>query len=141
MDLSARLYNCVGCRILVTICSPCDHNNIYCGSTCSRTARLKSCYMAGQRYQKSYRGRLKHAIRQRHYRNRKKNKVTHHSSLVLPSRVVLPPQPNEMISKWMGSHIYCHFCSKACSPFLRRGFLRYSGQNSPPRSSSWPLAP
>ena|SRR3989338_11394003 len=141
MELSGRLFNCVRCHALVTICSPCDHNNIYCGSTCSRAARLKSCSMASKRYQKSHRGRLKHAARQRHYRGRQKIKVTHHSSPVLPSHAVLPPQPNELISEAMSSQPRCHFCKKLCSPFLRRGFLRHSGQNSSPRSATWPLAP
>ena len=141
MELSGRLFNCVRCHRLVTICSPCDRNNIYCGSTCSRAARQKSCSMAADRYQKSHRGRLKHAERQQHYRGRKKNKVTHHSSPVLPPHAVLPPEPTKLISGAMNGHLYCYFCGKACSPFLRRGFLRHSRQNSLPRPASWPLAP
>lgn len=141
MELSGRLFNCVRCHVLVIICSPCDRNNIYCGSTCSRAARQKSCTMASQRYQKSHRGRLKHAERQRRYRGRREIKVTHHSSPALPPHVVLPPQPNELISEAMSGQLRCHFCSKLCSPFLRRGYLRHSRQNSPPHSASWPLAP
>ena len=141
MEPSARLYNCVGCHSLVTICSPCDRNNIYCGSTCSRAARRKSYSMASKRYQKSYRGRIKHAERQRRYRGRQKIKVTHHSSPVLPPHVVLPPKPKKLISGAVSGHLHCHFCGKPCSPFLRRGFLRHSGQNSPSRPASWPLAP
>jgi len=141
MDLSARLYNCVCCHIQVIICSPCDRNNIYCGSTCSRAARQKSCSMASERYQKSYRGRLMHAERQRHYRGRQKIKVTHHSSLISPPHAVLPPEPKERISGTTKNHLLCHFCGKPCSPFLRREFLRLSGHNPPPRSASWPLAP
>ena len=141
MELSGRLYNCVSCYVLVTICSPCDHNNIYCGSTCSAAARRKSCSMASKRYQKSHRGRLKHAERQKHYRERLKKKVTHHTSPALPPRVVLPRKPNELISETVKGNLHCHFCGKPCSPFLRRGFLRHSGQSSPPRPASWPLAP
>jgi hypothetical protein len=141
MELSGRLYNCVSCYALVVICSPCDRNNIYCGSTCSGAARRRSCAMAAKRYQKSHRGRMKHAERQRHYRGRQTTKVTHHSSPVLPPRAVLPPEPNKLISGAVNGHLHCHFCGKPCSPFLRRGFLRHSGQNSPPRSASWPLAP
>ena len=141
MEVSLRLFNCVSCHALITICSPCDHNNIYCGSTCSGAARRKSCAMAANRYQKSHRGRLKHATRQRHYRVRQKNKVTHHSSPVLPPHAVLPSKPNEPISGALRGHLHCHFCGKLGSPFLRRGFLRHSGQNSPPSSASWPLAP
>ena len=141
MELSARLYNCVGCHILVTICSPCDRNNIYCGSTCSRAARARSCYLACQRYQKSLRGRHKHAKRQQRYRERLKKKVTHHTSPVLPPRVVLPRKPNERISEAVKDHLHCHFCGNPCSAFLRRDYLRRSGKNSLRRSSSWPLAP
>jgi len=140
MELSARLYNCARCHALITICSPCDRNNIYCGSTCSRTARQKSCSMASQRYQKSHRGRMKHAERQRHYRRRQNKIVTHHSSPILPPHVVLTPKPNGLIARAISGHLRCHFCDKPCSAFLRRGYLRHIGQNSPPRSTSWPLA-
>ena len=139
MELSARLYNCVGCNALVIICNHCDRNNIYCGSTCSRAARLRSCSLASQRYQKTLHGRHKHAERQRAFRERKKNKVTHHTSPVLPPRVVLPPKPNERISEVAHGYIHCHFCGKRCSPFFRQDYLRHSERNSSPRSSSWPL--
>lgn len=141
MELSTRLYNCVRCHIQVIICSPCDRNNIYCGSTCSRVARVRSCYLACQRYQKSLRGRHKHAERQQRYRVRLKKKVTHHTSPVLLPRVVLPQRPNERNSAAAEGHLHCHFCGKPCSPFLRRDYLRQSGRHSAPRSSSWPLAP
>jgi hypothetical protein len=134
MELSARLYNCVRCHIQVIICSPCDRNNIYCGSTCSRAARQKSCSMASKRYQKTHRGRFKNAERQRHYRGRQKNKVTHHSSPVLLPRVVLPQQPNERISEALSGHYHCHFCGKLCSPLFRRSYLRHTSH----RSSFWP---
>lgn len=141
MESSARLYNCARCHSLVTICSPCDHNNIYCGSICSRAARVQSCHLASRRYQRTFRGRQKHADRQRRYRERLKIKVTHHTSPILPPRVVLPPKPNERISEAMEGYTYCHFCKKPVSPFLRRGYLRHSKRNAPPHSSSWPLAP
>lgn len=134
MEPSARLYNCARCYCLVTICSICDRNNIYCGSTCSRIARVQSCRLASHCYQRTLRGRQKHADRQRRYRERQKNKVTHHSSPVLPSRVVLPRKPNERISEAMRGHYHCHFCGKPCSPLFRRGFLRHSSS----RSSFWP---
>lgn len=123
MELSARLYNCVLCHIQVTICSACDRNNIYCGSTCSRAGRQKSCSMASQRYQKTRRGRAKNAERQRHYRQRQKNKVTHHSSPVFPLHAVLPRQAKERISEILNGHYPCHFCGKSCSPYFRRGYL------------------
>ena len=134
MELSARLYNCVGCNVLVIICSHCDRNNIYCGSTCSRAARQKSCSMASHRYQETHRGRFKNAERQRRYRGRQKNKVTHHSSPVLPPCAVLPRQPNERVSETLNGRYPCHFCGKPCSPYFRHGYLRHS----PSRSSFWP---
>lgn len=143
MELSARLYNCAACHSQIIICSHCDRNHIYCGSACSRAARVRSCYLAGSRYQLSFRGRLKHAQRQRRYRERIKIKVTHHSSPVLPPRDVLPKLPNKPISdsEAVSRHYHCHFCGGSCSLFLRRGFLRHLGQDSSPRSPSWPLAP
>jgi hypothetical protein len=133
MELSARLYNCVRCHIQVIICSPCDRNNIYCGSTCSRAARQTSCKMASKRYQKTHRGRLKNAERQRRYRRHQKNKVTHHSSPVLPPHVVLPGQSYERISEALSGHYHCHFCGKPCSPLFRSDYLRHSWS----RSSFW----
>jgi len=141
MELSARLYNCVGCNALIIICSHCDRNNIYCGSTCSRAARIRSCSLASQRYQKTLRGRHKHAERQHRYRERQKNKVTHHTSPVLPPRVVLLAKPNERILESNKDYRHCHFCKKPVSLFLRRGYLRYAKKNSFSRSSFWPLAP
>ena len=141
MEQSARLYNCIRCHVLVIICSPCDRNNIYCGSTCSRAARIQSCYLACQRYQRSLRGRHKHAERQRRYRELLKKKVTHHTSPDLSPRVVLPRKPNGLISERIKGYLRCHFCGKECSPFLRRSYLRHPEKNSQPRSSSWPLAP
>lgn len=141
MELSARLYNCVGCNVLVIICSPCDRNNIYCGSTCSRAARIRSCSLASQRYQKTFRGRRSHAERQQRYRERKKNKVTHHTSTVLPPHVVLKRKPNERILESKNDYRHCHFCRKPISLFLRRGYLRYAKKKSLSRSSFWPSAP
>ncbi len=138
MELSARLYNCVGCNALVTICSHCDRNNLYCGSTCSRTSRIRSCRLSSYRYQRTLRGRQKHADRQRRYRERQKNKVTHHTSPILPPRVVLPSKPNERILEAMKEYRHCHFCRKPVSLFLRRSYLRYEKKNSLLRSSSWP---
>lgn len=134
MEPSARLYNCARCYCQVILCSACDRNNIYCGSTCSRTARAQSCYLAGNRYQRTLRGRQKHSDRQRRYRERLKKKVTHHTSPLLPPHVVLPRQPNERISESLRGHYHCHFCGKPCSLHFRLNYLRHSS----PRSSSWP---
>ena len=141
MELSARLYNCVGCHALVIICSHCDRNNIYCGSTCWRSCSYSIMLFGVSAIPKNSRGRHKHAERQQRYRERQKNKVTHHTSPVLPPRVVLPPEPNERILESVNDYRHCHFCSKPVSLFLRRGYLRHAKKNSSPRSPSWPLAP
>ena len=141
MEQSARMYNCVGCHRQITLCSACDRNNIYCGSTCAHAARVRSCHLACQRYQKSLRGRHKHAARQQQYRDRLRKKVTHHTSTVLPPRVVLPKQLNERMLVAIKGYLHCHFCGKPCSLFLRRSYLRHSRQHLPYRSSAWPFAP
>ena len=79
MEPSVRLYNCARCHHQVIICSPCDRGNIYCAGPCAQAARKASLKAAGKRYQRSCRGRLKHAERQRRYRARRK-KVTHQDS-------------------------------------------------------------
>lgn len=139
MDHSGRLFNCARCRIQVVICSNCDRNNIYCSKRCARIVRTESIKASGQRYQQSRRGRLKHADRQRRYRERQKEKVTHHSSPVLPSNDLLFSEQNKQVACLMQpttQGICCNFCKRPCIEFLRIGFLRHSW-----RISSWPLAP
>lgn len=139
MRNSGRLFNCVCCRRQVVICSDCDRNHIYCSRQCSKAARQKSLKASGQRYQQSRRGRLKHADRQRRYRKRQTEKVTHHSSAIPPSNDLLSFEQNKQAACSMqpiNHDIYCHFCKRSGIEFLRIGFLRHSW-----RISSWPLAP
>jgi hypothetical protein len=144
MESSGRLFNCARCRCQVIICSACDRNNIYCGKKCSQPAREESLRAAGRRYQESYRGRLKHAARQHAYRQRQKEKVTHHSSPVLPSNGLLPPELNKHAACLvpLATHdIRCHFCKRVCFSFLRIGFLRHQSRVDMQTLSSWPLGP
>jgi hypothetical protein len=83
MEPTARLFNCARCRRQVMLCSHCDRGNLYCGRGCAQQARRESLSAAGQRYQRSRRGRFCHAERQRRYRARQQ-KVTHQGS---PPRV------------------------------------------------------
>jgi hypothetical protein len=69
---TARLFNCHRCHQPVSIFSRCDRGNIYCGSTCSGRARALNHRIANHKYQLSLKGRLKHAQRQRCYRERQK---------------------------------------------------------------------
>ena len=144
MESSARLFNCGRCRSQVIICSDCDRNNIYCSKRCSQIARKKSLRAAAKRYQDSRRGRLNHADRQRAYRKRQKEKVTHHSSPVLPRNDLLPPELYKQAACLAPSTthgIYCHFCKRFCFAFLRIGFLRHHSRLDGQISSSWPLGP
>ncbi len=62
MELSSRLFNCVGCCAQTVVCSDCDRGQIYCSIFCSQTARLASHRTAEERYQQSFKGRMNHAL-------------------------------------------------------------------------------
>src|SRR5215469_2793974 len=121
MKKSARQFNCARCSIQVVICSLCDRGNIYCGSSCSQQARAFNQRKANQIYQKTFKGRQKHAQRQRRYRQREKEKqqkVTDQGSSDLPLSDLLTCVPSgEKLPKI--EQLYCHFCKKAVSTFLR----------------------
>jgi len=117
MKRTARLYNCVRCHCQVTICTTCDRGNIYCAK-CAQVARKKSVRAAGKRYQATRRGRMKHAERQRRYRERRK-KVTHQG--------IHEDTNNSNSSSQGATSVYrCHFCKRRVSTTLRSGFLRGS---------------
>jgi len=133
MENTARLYLCARCRRRVTICSHCDRGNIYCGKSCADRARTLSLRAAGKRYQRTRRGRFKHAERQRRYRSGRK-KVTHQGSPEPPpdDPLTARSQASAPIATAEDEGIRCGFCGRPCSPFLRSGFLR--GATSPPAS-------
>ena len=126
---SARFFLCARCRAQVLVCSSCDRGQIYCADGCAQLARREGLRAAGQRHQRSHRGRLAHAARGRRYRARKK-KVTHHGSP--------PPPPDDLLSVSLAEIAgdpspgvsprrtagHCHWCGRYCSPFVRHGFLR-----------------
>jgi len=74
---SYRHYNCRRCAEQVRICSHCDHGNIYCAGECARVRRLESRRRASARYQRTRRGAHRHAARQRRWRLRRGQEVTH----------------------------------------------------------------
>jgi len=76
-----RLYSCGRCAQQVRICSDCDRGNRYCAGECARVRRRESLRRAAERYQLSYRGACRHAARQRAWRARHAQKVTHQGSL------------------------------------------------------------
>ena len=70
-----RLYNCRRCEAQVRLCGGCDRGNIYC-VPCAPLGRTHARRRASARYQKTRRGALRHAARQRAYRARRTQKVT-----------------------------------------------------------------
>ncbi len=129
METSSRLYQCLLCHAPVVICSRCDHGQRYCTNGCSETARRVSLKRANKKYQRSFRGRCNNAARQKRFRDKQKQKVTHHASLKIPRHGVLsrtlarinkPVRPPKH-----GKIMICHHCGEQCSAFLRHDFLRY----------------
>lgn len=131
MDRTARLFNCVRCHAQVIICPECDRGQIYCGHECAQSVRRASLKAAGQRYQNTHRGRIKHAKRQQRYRERQRakiKKVTHQGSLESTRHDVLflpSIEKNELESMTVKKPLHCRFCKKPVSNFLRNGFLRH----------------
>lgn len=104
---SYRLFNCNRCRVQVRICQRCDRGNIYC-PTCASQARKESKNRAGAKYQKTERGKEKHAVRQQRYLDNKERvaaaqqtcctcvesqKMTHHGSPIADGASPLSAQP------------------------------------------------
>ena len=125
METSVRLFQCAYCQSQVLICRYCDRANIYC-KPCALGARQRSTQAAGNRYQKSDIGKLKHAQRQKKYRDRQKllnQSVTHHPSqpaIAHDSLVSLTETTVAVIKRG----VYCHFCNRVVSLFVRNSFLR-----------------
>jgi hypothetical protein len=133
---TARFFLCAGCRDQVFVCSHCDRGQIYCAGTCAQEARAYAQRAAGQRYQMSRQGRLKHAARASRHRARQKI-VTHQGSPPLSRDGVVPlaaavttSQPaaaTEVVKRSQALRAgswHCHWCGERCSPLLRNEFLR-----------------
>jgi hypothetical protein len=151
-EKSYRLYSCRRCAKQVRICGGCDRGNRYCAEGCAQNRRRESRCRASRRYQQSYRGALKHAARQRAWRRRQQQKVTHQGSLteaagliVVSSSTLTPtqephgertgikaPLPAGMRrthAHWPIHHtkhpaLRCCFCDCVLAPFARLGPLR-----------------
>lgn len=144
MEKDVRLFNCARCQQQTMICTCCDRGNIYCSPECSQSARKERGRSAGRRYQNTHRGKRKHAARQRRYRQRQKEKVTHRSSPVSGANDLLSPEltkPAMGSMAKMTSQIRCHFCHKHCSDFVRLGFMRGRTRVQTQNRTSWPLGP
>jgi len=83
---------CQGCQRWFCLCSDCDRGQRYCSQECSAQARRVSLRAAGAKYQSSTNGRLNHAERQRRYRARQRETVTHQGySPAVPASAIVGP--------------------------------------------------
>jgi len=143
-----RLYNCARCAQQVRICRECDRGNRYCAGVCAGLRRRESLLRAGKRYQRSYRGACAHAARQRAWRGRQTQEVTHHGSI--PPAVSVTVANSSTQTTLQGSHAHnndlllepqphsrpavelanlhmrarCSVCGRVLPPFARLGPLR-----------------
>ena len=140
---SGQFFLCALCRRQVLICSHCDRGQVYCAGDCRDQARRTRRRETGRRYQRSRNGRFNHAARSGRYRARQKI-VTHQGSPTPPCDARVPvvlAAAQEQIPPDVGAVILnsapfpvqradaifgrcCHWCSRACSPFVRRDHLR-----------------
>ena len=136
MTSSARLFNCARCHALTIVCRACDRGQRYCPSTCRVQARLDSQRRATRQYQRTRRGRHANAERQRRYRERQRKKVTHQGSVAPSLPAVLPGRANKVadsspvVVQVLYPALYCQFCLRTCSSFLRRDFLCSTSRRS-----------
>jgi hypothetical protein len=139
MNPSARLYHCARCHAQVILCRRCDRGNIYCANGCASHARTLSRRRAAQRYRSTRSGRLSNAERQRRFRLRQPQKVTHQGSppqwglallLLTLNRQAMRRETGLGRSE---TALHCHVCHRECDPFLRRDFLRPPERGKPDR--------
>jgi hypothetical protein len=71
---------CARCRAQVLICRGCDRGNIYCSGKCSQIRRRETKRRASKNYQKTFKGRVKHAECQGRHRASLQEKVTDQGS-------------------------------------------------------------
>ncbi len=128
MKHTPRLFSCMRCHAQALICSHCDRGQIYCGSECASAARTQSCRLAEKRYQLTPKGKMKHALRQRRYRERLRKKVTDHSSHSPTQNGLLQSVKNKAVEADMRHSDFnrrCCFCKKIVPLWFRNGFLRH----------------
>lgn len=134
MPTASRLYSCCRCHAQVIICTRCDRGQRYCAGECRHEARSESLKRAASKYQRSRAGCFNNADRQRRFRERKKQKVTHQGSTEKPLHALLKTRLTETKKTQMlslsGLTLRCHHCGCVCEPFLRQDFL-YSSRFKP----------
>ena len=170
-DIPARLFLCSRCREQVLLCSRCDRGQRYCGPVCSGAARRANQRDAARRYQRGSDGRIKHAARQRRWRERKRRQcmlnavvvgpVTHHGSPDPDGDAPLracPYEPADLRPRTACSDAElapvpsegdvpehkqqrCGHCATALSPWVRQGFLRRRRAAAGAHLAAWPPRP
>jgi len=143
-EQSYRLYSCRRCAQQVRICRHCDRGNQYCAGGCARLRRRESLRRAGARYQLSYRGACCHAARQRRWRERQQQKVTHQGSataveaaIVTASSITVTDRHADLACVAPRADVVAHpnpfrvppptrccFCGRSLSRYARVGPLR-----------------
>jgi len=130
-----RLYSCRRCAQQVRICRRCDRGQQYCTGECAQIRRRESLRRAARRYQQSYRGACRHAARQRAWRARRAQKVTHQGSLggvsapiVVPTATTTEETYADAVDATPLPHRdrtrpRCCFCGRALGHFARLGPL------------------
>jgi len=134
---AVRRFLCARCRIAVYLCTTCDRGQRYCSADCARSARRQSQREADRRYQRTPRGRLKHAERSRRYRLRR-SVVTEQGSVLSPEHdvssvsepgeVSVPASPGKTemrpVREAAADKLECRFCRRWCAPWVRHAPLR-----------------
>jgi len=145
---SHRLYQCAACGQTVHICRACDRGNRYCAGACAPLRRTESLRRAAARYQCGRHGATRHAARQRAWRARQTQEVTHQGSLAVALAVQLPADAIEVtrvLEDANATHsgtgsgvpnvgaalainaiasLACNFCRRMLTPWIRMGPLR-----------------
>ena len=138
---SGRTFTCVHCHGVVLVCSYCDRGQRYCSKRCRDQARRIRQRQAGQRYQRTHKGRCAHDRRQQRYRKRQQQKeVTHQCSQEVGSGDLLAPElsvapelnvvavaaTSKVVPRW-----HCHWCGRTLARVVRHGFLRHAELQNP----------
>ncbi len=138
------MFNCARCREQVRLCRSCDRGNRYCGRECALLNRRQGQAEAGRRYQRTFKGALKHSHRQAEYKRRCKEEVTHQCSPEACQDDIVCPETEEVVSTEITKFepaedavlIRCSGCGRLCGPFARQDFIgrcrlgRTTGGNS-----------
>lgn len=143
IEASHRLYHCLCCGVQVLICRGCDRGNVYCAGPCAGLRRRAGLRRAGACYQSSFRGAVRHAARQRRWRRRRAEKVTHQGSAATGGAATVTTPAADLVVDdadpadcrlvplvWHSRPLSraptsrCGFCGRRLGAFTRLGPLR-----------------